>query len=256
MPAHSAAAASAAAPSRPPRRRAPRASERRRAARRPRRRATSAVVAARGHGEHARLGAEERSPPRRRRARRRATPSAPAPTHARSALRRPRAPLGRARPASAGRSPRAAPPPAVGAPRPPRRACAQHAVEQRREAQLAERAQRPRRGVQLPQRTAARSMSTGTSRRIVATVRLARASSACSRRFSPSLPLISPACSSTASSVPYSAISFAAVFSPTPGHAGDVVRGVALQAEVVGDLRRRHAESSRRRPPRRRRRCR
>ena len=71
-----------------------------------------------------------------------------------------------------------------------------------------------------------------------------RASSSCSRssarRFSD---LTSSRRSYSASMEPNCCSSWAAVFSPTPGHAGDVVRGVALEPDVVGDLRRRDAEA-------------
>ena len=66
----------------------------------------------------------------------------------------------------------------------------------------------------------ARSISMGASVRMVATLRLSRASSTCARRFSPILPLTSPAWAITWSRLPYCTMSAAAFLGPMPGTPG------------------------------------
>ena len=80
------------------------------------------------------------------------------------------------------------------------------------------------------------SQSMSRSRRIVASSFEVRAMSACSVMFLRRAGESSSACSITASSEPYWAISWPAVLSPMPGNAGDVVGGVALQPDEVRHL--------------------
>ena len=78
--------------------------------------------------------------------------------------------------------------------------------------------------------TAARARSAGPSSRSRSRTsalrwRLRITSPRCARRFSPALPLISSAWVMTLSRPSYWVIHLAAVFGPTPGHAGQVVGG-------------------------------
>ena len=71
--------------------------------------------------------------------------------------------------------------------------------------------------------------------------RLRSTPSRCSRRLSPALPLISSTWATTPARSPYWPSHFAAVFGPTPGHAGQVVAGLADQRGEVAVALGRHA---------------
>ena len=91
--------------------------------------------------------------------------------------------------------------------------------------------------------SSAGSQSMSRSRRIVASTFDSRAWSACSRSDFARAGDSSSTCSSTPSTESNCWMSCAAVLSPMPGHAGDRVGRVALEADEVGHLLGRHAET-------------
>ena len=108
--------------------------------------------------------------------------------------------------------------------------------------ELAEGLAQPRAVGRRAARSRSTSMPASMSRLSVASSFEMRACSACSRRFSWRFaPEISSMCASTPSSDPYCWSSCGGRLVADAGNAGDVVRGVALQPDEVGDQLRRDA---------------